>query len=102
MPRLNSKMELLTKMHSTGTTSLFRRKRLPGHERRIMIWLKQANVKQWVCAQLARKIECVGNALLLYDRERPDEAWAKLCLEDGRHYIVGKFLAFNKTWSRTS
>uniref|UniRef100_M4BVR9 Uncharacterized protein n=1 Tax=Hyaloperonospora arabidopsidis (strain Emoy2) TaxID=559515 RepID=M4BVR9_HYAAE len=86
LPRLNGQMELLTKMNLTRKTSFLQRKRLPVHERRIMIWLMQANVKLWVCAQRARNIECIGKAFLHYDRERPDEAWEQLCLEDGRDY----------------
>uniref|UniRef100_M4C2L2 Uncharacterized protein n=1 Tax=Hyaloperonospora arabidopsidis (strain Emoy2) TaxID=559515 RepID=M4C2L2_HYAAE len=39
LPRLNGQVELLTKIQLSGTTSLFRRKRLPVHEVRNMIWL---------------------------------------------------------------
>ena len=66
-----------------------------------MIWLKQANVKDWVCAQLAREIECIGNNLLCYDRKRPNEARAHLptnvvsaILNTADTTFVGRFLAF--------
>ena len=87
LPRLDRQVDLLKKMQSSATTSLLQAQASSGSRERIMIWLQQANVKHWVCAQLARKIECIGNALLRYDREYPDEAWVQLCRENGRHYI---------------
>uniref|UniRef100_M4BTT9 Uncharacterized protein n=1 Tax=Hyaloperonospora arabidopsidis (strain Emoy2) TaxID=559515 RepID=M4BTT9_HYAAE len=44
LPRLDGQVELLTKMTLAGTTSHPQAQAPSVHERRIMIWLKQANV----------------------------------------------------------
>ena len=70
-------------MQLSGTISLLQAQALSGSRERTMIQLKQAKVKHWVCAQLARKIECIDKACLLYDREQTNEVRTHLGLEVG-------------------
>ena len=67
-----------------------------------MIWLKKANVKHWVCAQLARKIECTGNALLRSTVNGPMKRGRNFDLKTEDTTFARRFFAFNNTWSPTS
>ena len=86
LSRLDGQVELLTKMQLAGTTSLLQAQAPSGPREKGHDMAQALQLKHWVCAQLARKIECIGNALL---RERPDEARTQLCLGNDRHYICG-------------
>ena len=61
-----------------------------------MIRLSKTIVKHWFCGQLARKTECTGKVILSNDRERPNEARTQFRLEDGRHYIISRFISIKK------